>query len=155
MAAHYQLDPDRPIILFASLGYFFPGFDETVWMDVLLDLLDSGALPSETQIICRLHPWSRLEHFQKYAAHPQVRLSFIDRYWPALTWYMTRDDVVAIGNTLRHADVVITPGSTMTLEAAIFDTPTLVPIFHRYQPEWARDYFATWVLGKHFGPHRS
>ena len=151
IAAHYNLDPSRPIILFATLGYFFPGFDETVWMDVLLDLLDSGELDGDPQIICRLHPWSRYEHFQKYADHPQVRLSYIDRYWPALTWYMTRADVIAIGNTLRHADVVITPGSTMSLEAAIFDTPTLVPIFHRYQVERARNYFATWVLGKHFG----
>ena len=27
----------------------------------------------------------------------------------------------------------------------------MVPIFHDYQPERAKDYFSTWVLGKHFG----
>ncbi len=147
----FELDPNRPILVFGSLGYFFPGFDETCWMDILLQIMDEGSLPGNPQLICRLHPWSRLEHFQKYASHPDVRISYVDRYWPSLTWYMTRDDVVLVGNMLRHAAVVITPGSTITLEAAIFDRPTIVPIFHPYQPERARKYFNTWVLGKHFG----
>ena len=151
LAAYFNLDPKRSIILFASLGNFFPALDETCWMDLLLELLDQGTIPGRPQVICRLHPWSRLEHFQRYVCHPDVRLSYVDRYWPALTWYMTRDDVVLMANMLRHADVVITPGSTITLEAAIFDRPTLVPIFHSYQPERAKDYFSTWVLGKHFG----
>jgi hypothetical protein len=151
LAAHFHLDPARPIILFATLGYFLPGFDETCWMDVLLNLIEQGAIPGRPQVLCRLHPWSRLEHFQRYADYPDVRLSYVHRYWPALSWYMTRDDVVLIANMLRHADVVITPGSTITLEAAIFDRPTVVPIFHSYQPERAQDYFSTWVLGKHFG----
>ena len=64
---------------------------------------------------------------------------------------MTRDDVVQVANMLRHADVVITPASTITLEAAIFDRPTIVPIFHPYQPERASVYFNSVVLGKHFG----
>lgn len=151
LAYRFGLDAARPIILFATLGYFLPGFDETCWMDTLAELLDRNSIEGRPQIICRLHPWSRLEHFEKYASHPDIRLTYVKRYWPSLTWYMTRDDVNEVGNMLRHADVVITPGSTITLEAAIFDRPTLVPIFHQYQPERAKDYFDTWVLGKHFG----
>ena len=151
LAAHFNLDPGRPIILFGTLGYFLPGYDETCWMDALLKLIDDGAIHGSPQIICRLHPWSRLEHFQRYACHPDVVLSYVERYWPALTWYLTRDDVVLMANMLAHADVVITPGSTVTLEAAIFNRPTLVPIFHPYQPERAKNYFETWVMGKHFG----
>lgn len=151
LAAHFNLDPARPILLYASLGYFIPGFDETYWMDALLDLIDQGAIQGRPQVICRLHPWSRWEHFHRYADHPDVRLSYVDRYWPGLTWYMTREDVGCVGNILRHSDVVITPGSTISLEAAIFDRPTLVPIFHAYQPEQARRYFKTVVMGKHFG----
>lgn len=151
LAAHFNLDPSRPILLFATLGNFFPELDETCWMDVLLHLIDRNEIAGAPQIICRLHPWSRLEQFSKYAAHPAVRLSYAERYLPSLQWYMTRDDVVLMANMLQHADVVITPGSTVTLEAAIFDRPTLVPIFHPYQPERAASYFNTWVLGKHFG----
>jgi hypothetical protein len=151
LAERFDLDPERPIILFATVGYFFPGFDETCWMEELVRLMDAGQLPGRPQAICRLHPWSRLEHFRKYEGHPDVRLSYVERYLPALTWYMTREDVLEVGNMLAHADVVVTPASTMTLEAAIFDRPTVVPIFHTYQPDRARNYFSTWALGKHFG----
>ncbi len=150
LAARFGLDPARPIVLFASLGNFIPTLDETCWMDELVALLDGGTLPGRPQIVCRLHPWSRVEQWERFRAHPDVRLSVVTRYIPTLQWWMTRDDVVEIGNLLRHADVVITPGSTITLEAAIFDRPTLVPIFHPYQPERAEEYFRTWVLGKHF-----
>jgi hypothetical protein len=51
---------------------------------------------------------------------------------------------------LRHADVVITPASTITLESALFDTPTIVPIFHPYQPEMAIKFFAE-TMHMHFG----
>lgn len=146
-AAHFDLDPARPVILFATPGYFH-GIDDTVWMDDLVAMLDSGALEGRPQIICRLHPWSRLEHFQRFAAHRDVRLSYVDRYCPALSWYMTRDDVVLVANMLRHAGAVITPASTITLEAALFDRPTVVSIYHTYQPEQAGDFY-----GRAFGMH--
>lgn len=145
------LDEKRPLIFYASLGYFFSGNDETEWMDRLLELMDAGELTGYPQVICRLHPWSRYEHFEKYGSHPDVRLSYCNRYWPALTWYMTTEDMIDMANMLAHCDLVITPGSTVTLEAAIFNKPTLVPIFHTYQFERMKNYFNTWVLGKHFG----
>lgn len=148
LAAHFDLDPARPIILYATHG-FYSGLDETGWFDDLLKLLDSNLLQRRPQIICRLHPWSRLEHFWRYATHPDVKLSFVDRYWPALSWYMTRSDMELVGNMLRHADAVITPGSTITLEAAIFDRPTLCPIYPTHQPDLARDFFGR-ALGMHF-----
>jgi len=151
LAEHFNLDPRRPIIVFASLGYFMPGFDETCWMDLLLAMLDQEALPGRPHIICRLSPMSGFEHFQRYASHPDVCLSYVHGYHPGLTWYMTREDVVLVGNMLRHADVVITPTSTITLEAAIFDRPTIVPIFHPYQPERAKVFFNNNQLGQHFG----
>jgi hypothetical protein len=150
LAAHFHLDPRRPIILYATMGYFAAGLDETCWMEMLLDQIDHGNIAGKPQVICRLHPLSRLEHFRRYANHPDVRLSFVDRYLPTLTWYMTREDVVLVGNIVRHADAVITPGTTITLEAAIFDRPTVVPIFHSYQPEIARAYFQSRMLDRHF-----
>lgn len=144
------LDPTRPLIFFASLGYFFVGNDETEWMDRLIEGIDSGEIEGKPQLICRLHPFSKYEHFEKYQQHPEVNLSYCSRYWPSLTWYMTKEDMIEMANMLAHSDVVITPGSTVTLEAAIFNIPTIVPTFHTYQPERMKNYFNTWVLGKHF-----
>ncbi len=134
-AAGLGLDPARPIITLATLGAFQHQYDETYLMDWLMDAIRAGELPPEAQVICRLHPASRLEQFLKYQAYPNVRLSFIDKFIPSLGWTMTREDVFFVANLLRHSDVVISPGSTITIETAIFDTPTIVPIFHTYQPE--------------------
>ena len=134
-AAKLKLDPKRPIITLATLGPFQYQYDETYLMDWLINAILTGAIPKESQIICRLHPASRLEQFLKYQAYDFVRLSWIEGYIPSLAWTMTREDVYFVGNLLRHSDVVISPGSTITIETAIFDTPTIVPIFHTYQPE--------------------
>lgn len=150
-AARFNLDPTRPILLFATLGDFILELDETVWVEKLVGLLNEQAIEGNPQVICRLHPHSRLSQFHRFGDHPDVRISYVASFWPSLQWYMTREDMVEMANMLHHADVVITPGSTVVLEAAIFDRPTILPIFHPYQPERALDYFNTWVLGQHFG----
>jgi hypothetical protein len=54
------------------------------------------------------------------------------------------------GNLLRHADVCISPGSTMSIETAIFDTPTIVPTFNPLVPEEYDRFFQQNWLNKHF-----
>ncbi|MDA1015749.1 MAG: hypothetical protein O3A00_15005, partial [Planctomycetota bacterium] len=66
---HFNLDPDRPYILYGTNGYYEPGFDETVWVESLLQMINDGTIVNRPQVICRLHPWSRLEHFQQFASH--------------------------------------------------------------------------------------
>jgi predicted glycosyltransferase len=66
-----------------------------------------------------------------------------------MRWWPSRDEIILAGNLLRHADVCISPGSTMTVEAAIFDTPTIVPTFNPAMPEeYDRQFRADW-LNKH------
>jgi len=134
-AVGLNLDPERPIITLALLGPFQHQYDETYLMDWLIEAIHTGIIPKESQLICRLHPASRLEQFLKYQRYDFVRLSWIEGYIPSLAWTMTKEDVYFVGNFLRHSDVVISPGSTITIETAIFDTPTIVPVFHTYQPE--------------------
>lgn len=140
-AQKFNLDPTRPILTLATLGPFQHQYDETYLMDWLLAAIQSGEIPSNTQVICRLHPASRLEQFLKYQEYSNVHLSYITGYIPSLAWTMTREDVMLVANLLRHSDVVISPGSTITIETAIFDTPTIVPIFHTYQPELGKKQF--------------
>ena len=148
-AAHFNLDPTRPILVLATNGSYW-NLDETYLMDWLMEQIAQGTISGRPQVICRLHPLSRLEYFQRYLQFPDVRLSYVSGYIPTLDFTMTREDVVMVANMLKYADVLITPGSTMTLEAAIFDTPTLVPAFHTYQPDLAAHYYATIVFGLHF-----
>jgi len=136
-----NLDPNRPIITLATLGPFQHQYDETYLMDWLIDAIMTGLIPKDCQLVCRLHPASRLEQFLKYTNNNFVRLSWVEGYIPSLAWTMTKEDVFLVGNLLRHSDVVISPGSTITIETAIFDTPTIVPIFHTYQPELGKKQF--------------
>ena len=150
LASVFRLDPSRPIITLAALGPFQHQYDETYLVDWLLDAINKGTIPADSQLICRLHPASRLEQFLPYTKFENVRLSYMTEYIPTLSWSMTREDVILVGNLLRHSDVVISPGSTITIETAIFDTPTIVPTFHTYQPEVARRQY-DWHLANHFG----
>ena len=145
----FYLDPKKPIITLATLGPFQHQYDETYLLDWLLNAINNSSIPSDSQIICRLHPASRLEQFLKYKNCPNVRLSYVEGYIPTLGWTMTKEDVFFVGNILRHSDVVISPGSTITIETAIFDTPTIVPTFHTYQPELGERQFSQ-HLSTHF-----
>jgi hypothetical protein len=149
-----NLDPARPILTYATIGQYSPTYDETYLADLLLDLINRGEVSRDTQLVIRLHPWSHYEQFYRFSKDPRVRISFVDRYVPGLTWMMNRDEVIWLGNLLRHSSVVVTPGSTITLETAIFDTPTLVPTFHTSLPEVGKRYFGL-IMGKHFKYIRS
>ena len=72
------------------------------------------------------------------------------RYVPGMRWCPLHEETILAGNLLRHADVCISPGSTMTVEAAIFDTPTIVPAFNPIMAgEYNRFFQQNW-LKKHF-----
>ncbi|MBX3062032.1 MAG: CDP-glycerol glycerophosphotransferase family protein [Anaerolineae bacterium] len=148
----FQLDPARPYLMFATMGF---RMDETYWMDLLMEAVEIGQIEGKPQVICRVHPTSHYEHFHRYVKdYPDVRISFIDGYYPALGWTMTREDVIEVSNLLRYAQVLITPASTMTIEAAIFNRPTVVTVFNHYEQKKAKKFFSSLVLGRHFARMR-
>ena len=145
-----DLDPELPILVFATLGQFKQQIDETNPLEVLLRSIDDGTIQGNPQVVLRMHPWSRDTFFRPFFEHPRVRVSRYETYVPGLGWTPTRDEVVMAGNLLRHADVVLSPGSTMSIEPAIFDTPTIVPVFNEYMPEIFDDYFQKTWINQHF-----
>jgi glycosyltransferase involved in cell wall biosynthesis len=151
LCARLGLDANRPLLLFATLGQFKQQIDETNPLEVLLKAIDAGAIPGNPQVVARLHPWSRETYFKPLLQHPAVSVSRYEHYVPGLTWTPTRDEAILAGNLLRHANLVISPGSTMVVEAAIFDTPVVVPVFNEYMPEIFENYFRQTWLNQHFG----
>lgn len=151
LCARLGLDPDRPILLFATLGQFKQQIDETNPLEVILRSIDSGEILGNPQVIVRLHPWSKQAYFGSLLKHPCITVSRYENYIPGLTWTPTREEAILAGNLLHHADVVISPGSTMVVEAAIFDTPVVVPVFNEYMPEVFETYFHQTWLSQHFG----
>jgi hypothetical protein len=67
-----------------------------------------------------------------------------------MRWWPSREEMFLAGNMLRHADVCISPGSTMSIETAIFDTPTILPTFNPHISEEYSQFFQKNWLKKHF-----
>jgi len=144
------LDPARPIILFGTAGGVGADWDETFMLDLLLRLVETRVELQGAQIVCRLHPISHLEHFWKYKSNPRVHLSF-GSYVKTLGWSMTRGEVDEMANFLRHSDVVVTPASTLVLEAACLDSSTIVTFFSTVLPERMKQLVQAHWLDLHFG----
>jgi hypothetical protein len=145
------LDPDKPIVLFGTAGAFTGDWDETFMMDLLLQMTEEAEDLREAQFICRLHPITHLEYFWPYREHPRVTLSF-GSYVKTLGWCMTPDEVDDMANMLCHADLVITPASTLSLEGPVFNTPTIVTLFSTVRPELHARATETGWLRRHFKP---
>jgi hypothetical protein len=145
------LDPKRPIFLYASIGQYVPFFEETFLLRELELIAQEFERDKRPQIICRLHPWSKKELFKDFASNKDIVFSAFENYVPTLNWCPTRKEVVFSANLLKHCAICISPGSTMVLEAAIFNTPTLVPVYNGYQPEIWDNYYKRFCLAMHFG----
>jgi len=150
LCSRMGLDPARPIILYASLGQFRPFMDETGTFAALLESIDRGMVPGDPQIVLRLHPLSRLVYFERFLHRPEVIVSRFSGYVPGMMWTPGREEIVLAGNLMRHADVCISPGSTMTIESAIFDTPTILPVVNLFTQDAYTDFFRKIWLEGHF-----
>jgi len=145
---HFQLDPNRKILTLATIGKLVHGYDENYIVDQLIQMILQKQIPGDPQLIIRLHPVSRYEEFLQYQDLPFVRISQVTGHIPTLGWTMSPDQVVEVANILKYSDVLISPGSTITIEAAIFDTPTVFPVYHHYQPSLG-GYFYNTILKMH------
>lgn len=143
------LDPTRPILLFATLGQIRQHWDETGTFRAFMAALDRASLPGPPQVVLRLHPISVDYYFDEFRSRSDVVFSRYVRYCPGMRWWPSREETILAGNLLRHADVSLSPGSTMAVEAAIFDTPTIVPAFNPAIPEEFEGYFRSSWLNKH------
>jgi CDP-glycerol glycerophosphotransferase (TagB/SpsB family) len=116
---------------------------------MLLEALRHGEIRHPLQIVLRLHPDDRVGRYLKYRHAPEIILDIPERYLATLGWTMTRADLSRMAALLAHADVLVNFATTVTLEAAIVDTPTLLVAFSTIDPEEMQRY----VIGLHFRMH--
>jgi hypothetical protein len=148
------LNPSRPLVTFATGGVMnreYYGRDETHLADDLLRMIGESKLLQGAQLVIRLHPNSRLESFWRFWKRCGVKISFAS-YLPGIMWCPNDRDLQEQANLLKHSDVIITPASSWVLEAAIFDTPTVVPAYSDLQPEHVAAQLDRWTLVRHFKP---
>jgi len=149
------MDPQKRWIVYATSGVYnmeYYGRDETWLVHEIEGWMERNPALKNTQLLIRLHPLSRRIDFEPLKArYPDIRFSY-GGYLPGIGWYTDKEDYRLQINILKHADVIITPGSSWTIEAAIMDTPVVVPVYSTLQPEHAAAQFDRYTLARHFKP---
>ena len=147
-AAELGLDPAKKTLLLATSSFTYDS-DQTYLVDMLLAAIRSGAIHQPLQIVLRLHPDDRVGRYLKYRHAPEVILDVPERYLATLGWTMTRADLERMVDLMHCADVMVNYATTVTLESAITDTPTLLVAFSPIDPDEMQRY----VVGLHFRMH--
>jgi hypothetical protein len=142
------LDADKKTLLLATSSFTYDS-DQTYLVDTLIDAIRSGEIRHPLQIMLRLHPDDRVGRYLKYRHAPEVILDIPERYLATLGWTMTCDDLQRMAALVRHADVMVNFATTVTLEAAIVDTPTVLVAYSPIDPDEMQRY----VVGLHFRMH--
>lgn len=118
------LDSSRPLMLYAGAGDQLAPHDEEILAD-LVQAIDTGVVPNKPQIVVRPHP----KYIYRDEVIPKRDFWVLDR--PGARTAGSSDfefdekDVLHLMNSLMHADVVIHTASTLGIEAAIFDKPSI------------------------------
>src|SRR4029077_20060111 len=122
------LDPGKKILVLATSSFTYDS-DQTYLVDILLEAIRGGEIRHPLQIVLRLHPDDRVGRYLKYRHAPEVVLDVPERFFATLGWTMTSADMVRMAGLLQHADLMVNFATTVTLESAIVDTPTLLVAF--------------------------
>lgn len=111
------LDPDKKLVLLGGSDFYY---SEDVLPKILNDAIASGAITEPTQVVFRPHPssiFSKAEYGLE--ALPHVHLN------DAFSGGQKFTDGETFLNLLYHADVIINIASTLSIDAAVFDTPAI------------------------------
>jgi hypothetical protein len=147
-ATDLGLDPRKKTLVLATSSFTYES-DQTYLVDMLLEAIRNGEIRHPLQIVLRLHPDDRVGRYLKYRHAPEIILDIPERYMVTLGWTMTHADLQRMAALLEHADVMVNFATTVTLEAAIVDTPTVLVAFSPIDPDEMQRY----VVGLHFGLH--
>ena len=127
-------DPDRPTVAFAGAApRITPRGIELV--EMLFDATRDGRIAGRPNFVFRPHPkeprdpYDHLRSRPGFIFQPPGPLSHL-----ADRWLPDRQSMVDFANLLKHSDVVINPLSTVCIDAAAFDTPSVCTVFDGYHP---------------------
>ena len=139
------IDPEERMLLF---GGSFRQFDETSFLQRLEAIIESGRFGS-TRVVYRPHPWRAArkheeDFFEQRWNHIVFDPDMSDRYKRERIegGYIKRNvpmfDMVYLSQLISAADAVISPMSTLLLEALILEKPTMAVAFgdgkHAHDP---------------------
>ena len=149
--AKLGLDPAKRIV--TAIVASMTASENTYMLDMLLAARASGRLGADTQILCRLHPRVRPDKnrrdYARYLGRTDIVIDIPDNYLDSIKWNPTVEEMRHLANTIKHSDVIMNIASTVTIEAALCDTPVVNLGFSTSEPEK----FRANVIGRYWVYH--
>ncbi len=119
------LDPSKKFVLYGAMGDFlFP--HEGGLAQVFERITEQGMIQAPVQFVYRAHPKfkSPLEKMQNMK-HVRPDRGVTYKSESLASFEMEDADERHLMNSIYHADVIVTAGSTFAIDAAVFDKPTI------------------------------
>jgi hypothetical protein len=133
--ASQGLDPRKRLITYAGSTEGIAR-NEPAIVEVLYRLAQQQRFSMPAQVLVRLHPITsprlQQEYFSRFANRPDIviqkpgRSSTLHDGWDP-SW----SDMLMLGSTIRHSDVIVNVASTMTIDAATLDKPVVCVAFEK------------------------
>jgi hypothetical protein len=133
------LDPSKKIIFYGAMGEFL--FIHEGELPCIFDqLVKDGQLPRETQFIYRAHPKFPVKG-EVASSLKHVVLDTAGKYIDMNNKNISLNQNEYLINSLYHSDVVTTGASTIAIDAAIIDKPTVCVAFDGSTPRERVNYW--------------
>jgi hypothetical protein len=122
--ARLGLDPAKRLITYAGEDPFIAP-DVPTYIEQLHRAIEEGRVGRPAQLLVRPHPQDDPRRFERVRTLPGIFFDLPGRPSPKYWMDMSEADLKRLYETMWHSDVVVNVTSTIVLDAAFFDTPTV------------------------------
>lgn len=119
------LDPSKKLVLYGAMGDFLFPYEGEV-ADILEELIESGKIGENIQVLFRAHPKfsSPLERMKGMGhVKPDRRATYLTGELKSVE--IEEEDEKHLINSIYHSDLVIAGASTIALDSVLFDKPVI------------------------------
>lgn len=152
LAQRIGIDPSRPYVLYTtSIARHFP--DEHKHVELVAQLLRESELRPKPQLVVRMYVKGTSAEMKALPARRLPDVHFAPMLWEERWQMPLYDDLRLYGGLLRHAQLGINVGSTVSLELLMHDKPVINIAFTpdgRIGPKYSR--YLRYVRYEHYRP---
>ena len=128
----WNLDSAKKLITYTTGTPGTAPFDHEV-IDLLYQSMQKGALRQPSQLLVRLHPKDRLSDYERFKDKPDLIIQLPGRRASTGdSWNPTHEDMFGLAELMHYTDVNVNVASTITIDAAAFDTPVVNVAYDGY-----------------------
>lgn len=129
----WNLAPSKKLITYTTGTPGTAPFDDEI-VELLYERMMQGAFRQPCQLLVRLHPKDKYKLYERFEKRPDLILQLPGRAGRTNdSWNPTVDDMYGLAELMKYSDVVVNIASTITIDAACFDTPIVNVAFDGFK----------------------